>query len=380
MIVASIYSVAQVSPPRSLDRNPESIFKCSKSGMEAFLLRGSGEDREDVEREILSRGGHLPLCHRSEWAESFRLREPWFVFVRDASGRACGGVAIERIRCRTVPGYFVLRVKRFGENLPDEVCRVVLEAITALAKNSPRVLRLQVNIFSRAKREAIAKVLEELGLREVQPPSSYRYTLAIDLNLSEDELLASFNRNARRRIRESTGLSLRSCTITDPIYAERLEELQQMALQRTGGHIESRDWRGSLALSRKHPDLSCVVGVFKGESTAPKDMGAFGWACSNGDHVEYCAAGTQRSDDGTPFGYLLVWDIVRWAKTTGADWFDMGGVVLKDDASPLEGISRFKRYFSREVVEVGGEWILEPAPLLAMAQTMISNLRHRFAD
>ncbi len=347
--------------------------------MAAFLIRGLGKNREDAEREIMSRGEHLPLRHRSEWAANLCLREPWFVFVRDANGRACGGVAIEKVRCRTLPGSMVLRVKRFGGSLPNEVCRVALKAIVILAKRSPRVLRLQVNIFSRAGREAIAKVLEELGLREVRPPSSYRYTLAIDLKQSEDEILASFNRNARKRIRESMTMSLRSFPITDPVYAERLQELQQLALQRTGGHIGARDWRGALTLSRKHPNLSRIIGIFTSESTAPKDMGAFGWACSNGDHVEYCAAGTQRSDDGIPFGYLLAWDIIRWAKTTGADWFDMGGVTLDGDASPLEGISRFKRYFSREVLEVGAEWILEPAPLLAMTETVISKFRHRFA-
>ena len=327
----------------------------------------------------MSAGEYLPLCHRSEWAASLCLREPWFVFVRNASGRACGGIAIERVRCRTLPGCVVLRVKRFGGSLPSDVCRVALKAIVLLAKRSPRVLRLQVNIFSRTGREAIAETMEELGLREVQPPSSYRYTLAIDLKRSEDEILASFNRNARKRIRESIAASLQSRAITDPAYAERLQELQQMALQRTGGHIEARDWRGALTLSRKYPNLSCIIGIFAGESTAPKDMGAFGWACSNGDHVEYCAAGTQRNEEGIPFGYLLAWEIIRWAKTTGADWFDMGGVTLEGDTSPLEGISRFKRYFSREVLEVGAEWILEPAPLLAKTETVILNFRHRFA-
>jgi hypothetical protein len=375
----SVYWDTQISPRKRLGEDEELIFKCGESGMGAFLIRGLGKNREDAEREMLVRGVHLPLCHRLEWAVNLCLWAPWFVLVRDASGRACGGAAIERVRCWTLPGYTILRVKRFGESLSDEVSKMILKAIVALAKNSPRVLRLHVNIFSRTGRLAIGKVLEEMASQEVQPPSSYRYTLAIDLRPSEDEILASFNRNARRRIRESMTMSLRPCTITDPIYAERLEELQKMALQRTGGQIESRDWRGALALSRKHPNLSCIVGIFSGDGTAPKDMGAFGWACSHGSHVEYCAAGTQRSDEGIPFGYLLAWEVIRWAKATGADWFDMGGVTLTGDNSPLEGISRFKRYFSREVVEVGAEWKLEPSPLLAMAQTKISNLRQYFA-
>jgi hypothetical protein len=347
--------------------------------MEAFLIRGLGPDREGAEREMLESGIPLPLCHRSEWAENLCNWEPWFVLVRNASGRVCGGVAIDRLRSHALLGYVVLVVKRFGGSLPVEVCKVALTAIARYAKNSPRVLRIQVNIFSRDRRAEIAEILKELEMREVQPPSSYRYTLVIDLKPTEEEILASFNRNARKRIRELMALSLRAQTITDPAYANRLEELQKMALERTRGQIGRRNWRGALKLSHRHPNLSTIIGVFADENVAPENMMAFGWACNNGDHVEYCAAGTQRTDDRIPFGYLSAWKIVQWAKTTGAEWFDMGGVTLEGDASPLEGISRFKRYFSREVVEVGAEWSLERAPVLVGTLRVLSNFRRQIA-
>jgi hypothetical protein len=51
----------------------------------------------------------------------------------------------------------------------------------------------------------------------------------------------------------------------------------------------------------------------------------------------------------------------------------MGGVTLADGDQPeLEGISNFKRYFSREVVEVGAEWVLEPHPVRAGIATLVS--------
>ena len=104
-------------------------------------------------------------------------------------------------------------------------------------------------------------------------------------------------------------------------------------------------------------------------------MEAFLWVCNHGDHVEYRAAGsTRRTDVRIPYGYLLAWEMIQWAKAEGAEWFDMGGVTLADGDQPeLEGISRFKRYFSRNVVEVGAEWELELSPARARIATLLSN-------
>ena len=65
----------------------------------------------------------------------------------------------------------------------------------------------------------------------------------------------------------------------------------------------------------------------------------------------------------------------------GAQWFDMGGVtVAEGDENHLEGISRFKRYFSREILEVGAEWVLEPAPLRARIAAAIPNGTERMRE
>jgi len=52
----------------------------------------------------------------------------------------------------------------------------------------------------------------------------------------------------------------------------------------------------------------------------------------------------------------------------------MGGVTLSEgDDQELEGISRFKMYFSANVVEVGAEWVFEPLPVRARIATLVSN-------
>ncbi len=360
----------------------EFVHESTKSGMRAFLIRGLGTERSDAERELLEAGVPLALPHRAIWAANLSKWESWFLLVRDSSGRASAGFAIEVVRTRALPGHKILRLGRFGGSRPIEVCEVTLEALAELAKGTPRVLRMQVNVFSRDGRQAIGETLEKLGFHEIRPPSSYQHTLGIDLRPTEDKIQASFTRDARKRIKEAVEMSLRSVVITDPVYVDRINELQQGALQRTGGYKPLQDWQNILAVSQEHPNLSCVVGLFQGEETKPENMGAFGWGLNHGDYVEQRAAGSTRQTDARiPYGYLVVWNLAQWAKSIGAQWFDMGGVtVAEGDENHLEGISRFKRYFSREILEVGAEWVLEPAPLRARIAAAISNGTERMRE
>jgi hypothetical protein len=351
------------------------IHQCSMTGIQVMLVSGLGRERDLAEQEVLDAGVPLELCHRAVWSSKLSYWESWFLLVRDACGRARAGVALELVRVRAVPGHLILRVARFGGNLPADVCTAALTAIAGLARSTPRVLRVQLNLFSRTGREAMADCLNGLGFRKVLPSSAYRYTLAIDLKPAEDEIFASLGQRARRAIRASSKKSLRSIPITDPVYADRIKQLQHEALQRTGGHADSKNWSTILRISQERPDLSCVSGLFQGENSAPENMLAFAWACHNGDHAEYHAAGSTRSADiRVPLGYLPMWEVIRWAKVNGAEWFDMGGVTLgANDETALNGISEFKESFSQEVVEVGAEWELELQPVRARFVTLATS-------
>ncbi len=352
----------------------ELVHQSSPDGLQVLLICGLGSEREAAEQELQAAGVPIAFTDRVVWATQNHGAQPKFLLARDAGGKACGGVAIEESKTRSLPGHVILKVKRFGSGLPLEVCRGLAEALASVAKKTPRVLRLQVNVFSRDSREAIDGIFKELGFSEVQPPGSYRHTLVVDLKPTEDEIFAAFSKSGRTSIRETWKRGLKAHVITEPIYAQRINQLQQEALSRTGGEFRADDWEGTLRFSREHPDLSCVFGLFLGDSTAPEDMLSFSWVLNHGDHGEYYKAGsTRRHDIRVRLGYLPVWEMIRWSKSTGATWFDMGGVTPEGtENDPLEGISSFKRSFSQVTVEVGSEWALEPAPAKARIASAVS--------
>ena len=351
----------------------EQLYLCNTSGTAVSLIRGLGSEREEAERELVAAGVNLPMSHRAVWAASLNGIEPWFLLVREANGRVCGGAAVEQAASRALPGHRILRLRRAGGNLTSETFRAVLEGLKVLVQRNPRILRVFVQIFSRGRRDETIQMLAGQGFRELTLPSVYRHTLVMDLRPSEQDIFAEFSDSCRNKVRKTIRKSMQSVVINDAVYADRIRELQLEALQRTVGHVPTENWKAILKMSQERPDLSCVFGLFEGEHRSPETMVAFGWVCSHGDHAEYRAAGsTRRALVKIPYGYLLAWDMIRWAKASGAEWFDFGGVTLGDGDDPLKGISDFKRSFSREVVEVGAEWVWDPFPFKARIADTIS--------
>src|SRR5207249_11101081 len=110
---------------------------------------------------------------------------------------------------------------------------------------------------------------------------------------------------------------------------------------------------------------------------------AFAWGCHHGDHAHYdAAASTRHTDLKLPLGYALAGDLIRWSKQNGATWFDFGGVTTGSrtcgDADPVGGISDFKRYFSKNIIEVGDEWVLEPRSIRAALARIIGKFAAHF--
>jgi hypothetical protein len=319
----------------------------------------------EIEEELLGAGIKLPLFHRWAWAECGRKGRSRLLVVRDEGHRLLGAAAVRVDASRVLPGHRFLRVYRFGDAQPETGWEPLIAALKSYARTDAGVLRLSIGVFSRERRGEIASLLERHGFEKLPQPHSYRHTLTLDLRPTEAEVLAGLHKTARKNLREAEKAKLYVVPLTEAIYADRIDALQHEAMSRTGGNAESLDAGAILELSRLYPHLSRVVGLFVSDSDQrPNSLVGFAWGCMHGDHAEYRAAGTMRLPDrNIAISYPLLWELIVWARREGASWFDLGGVTLSDSADdPLSGISNFKRYFSRNVEEVGEEWILEPHP------------------
>ena len=351
----------------------------------AAVLHGSADaaDRARCERELAEAGLALPLSYCAAAASCPPWNDSWFVAIRDLDTQRCvAGFAVQVKRLALPPGHRVLRVVRFGATIPAAAVDAAAEALAALVQGDPRTLRLNVELFSAdpAERAVLASALQRRGFEPSDDPSCYHETLVVDLTPDEDAILASFQRSARRNIREIAKHPIEIRPLDDPALGGRMNALLEETMARTGGKLLLQDWTPKMRLSTEHPELSRLVGVFRTDPAVagtPESLLAFAWGCFHGDHGQYAdAASTRETGSRVALAYPLLWDLMVWAKRSGARWFDLGGVTrgsrvdaataeAPGAADPLAGISDFKRFFTSTLAEVGEEWVLEPDTIRA---------------
>ena len=354
-------------------------------GFHITLLRGPSDIRARLERGLRDAGRGLPLPHRSSWASSqHRPNDHWLLHVRDPGGRPCGAVGLQISPSRALPGHRLLRVERFGPGIAPAAHAAVLKVLVSLARRDQRVLRLYVEslAFEPNDRTALETMLETAGFVRLPSPRSYEHTLVLDLEQDEETMLASFPRSARQNIRNIPKYQVRVAPIVDPAEFARLNEIAAETFARTGGRYTPIDWAPIAKVGMREPEASRLVGLYRTDVEGLDSLVAFAWACGHGDHAHYSSAGSVRvTDRRIPLLYPLIWDLILWAKRSGARFFDFGGVTNGNLASedPLGGISDFKRYFTPNLVQVGAEWSYEPRPRRAQAARMVKSASTAFS-
>jgi hypothetical protein len=348
-------------------------------GFEVFLLRSVSAEWEEFERELVDQGVPLPLPHRIAWARTQPVSQrSWLLGVRDRPVRSCGAVVLQVAPSRALPGHLLLRVERFGPGVPAAARNAVLHVIAAIARRHSRILRVYIEPFipDATERAAFEHTVSSLGFTRLPSSRSYERTLVLPLDRDEESILASFHRTARQNIRSIHKHPVRIAPIADASDFARLDELSTQTFARTGGRYDPVAWQRLVDLNRDAPSLSRLVGLYRTDVSGPESLVAFSWACAHGDHAHYSSSGSTRvTDRRIPLLYPLLWDMIRWARDNGARWFDFGGVTAgsQDSDDPLGGISDFKRYFTDQVVEIGGEWSLEPRPMRAKAARIVGS-------
>ena len=298
---------------------------------EVELFEQPGPERARCEAALVAAGLPLPVQHRTEWALAHPARTLWFVAVKAAGAGYQAGFAVDVSRSRAMPGHVLFSVEKFGAALSDGARAAGLRALAHLGRARPRVLRVHVQVYAQDSgiRERVGTLLQELGFRSAAQARTYRDTVLVDLAPDEEGILASFRRSTRRNIRQIADQPFEVRVIASPAPVGRMEALLGESLARTGGPPQQEDWNGVTALSDRCPQLSRLTGLFRTDVRGPEALVAFAWGLNHGDYVDNPATGmTRLSGSRMPFTYPLIWDLIRWAKRTGARWFDFGGVTM----------------------------------------------------
>ena len=149
------------------------------------------------------------------------------------------------------------------------------------------------------------------------------------------------------------------------------------AFRRTGGVPPSLDWNLLIATNGRPGRRHNVVGLFPSEGAGSAEVVSFAVAFLHGEVAEFAHAGSVREPGiRVPLSYAPAWELMVWARTEGARFWDFGGVTsgAAGTQGPLAGINAFKHYFSPETITVGEEWVLEPRRISAAFARTVSKL------
>jgi len=333
-----------------------------------------------VEERLLAADRPLPLYHRSAWVREVKSSPG--VWIVGEGERGGVGARVEVNSLRSLPGHTSFRVRRFCADCDPDVAEGVLDELVDLAHRTPGVLKVSLEIFSRdpEARERLSALAGERGFGPDPEGHSYTHTLAVDLLPDEQEVFAGLGSRGRRGVRAVYKNPTEVRTVTDPALAPRLRELREETYERSGGTYEELPWAKIVRFTAAHPDLSRVSALFRTDRAGPEALLGYAWGCHHADSVEYAVGASTRPEDlsmGIMYGPL--WDLMKWAKRSGATWFDLGGAPAPDKETDgaIARITGFKRNFDPVLIEVGEPLLYRVRPRRASVARFVSSVANR---
>jgi lipid II:glycine glycyltransferase (peptidoglycan interpeptide bridge formation enzyme) len=199
-----------------------------------------------------------------------------------------------------------------------------------------------------------------------------KYTFILDLTKSEDELLSAMHSKTRYNIR----VALRhGVTITednsDKAFAKYLD-LAEETTHRQGFYAHNRKYHKTMwYILQKAGIAHCFTATYEKQIITAWII--FTWK----DTIYYPYGASSRNHREVMAPNLLLWEIVKWAKTKGFFYFDLWGAMGPDPDTkdPWYGFHRFKEGYAPSHIEYLGSFDLIVQPLLYNLFIFVDSIR-----
>jgi lipid II:glycine glycyltransferase (peptidoglycan interpeptide bridge formation enzyme) len=293
------------------------------------------------------------LLQTTAWATTKRAigQETSLVTLLDGPRIVGGGLIIAK---RFAAGIRVGYVPRGPLFDPDRVSAdQVIDGLTASARAMRvRLLIVQPPLGGEAVDRALASRGFELGGQPVAPEA----TIRLDLTHTDDELLAGMSSMRRRNIRKAMSSGL---TVEQADEVELFQRLHAATAARQGFRpFDAASLRGQWnALA---PAGLCTMFIARHAGRPVAGL----WVTSFAGVVTFKFAGWDAEVDGSRnANEALHWTAIRWARTTGARQYDLGGfdrraAELIAGGEPLpDAFSKSPSYFK---LGFGGSVVMLP--------------------
>ena len=231
----------------------------------------------------------------------------------------------------------------------------ILDDLKKLGKKEKLLfIKLEPNVLKNTKAITLLKQNNAVSGKTLFTPTSFW----IDLTLSEDNLMKSFQSKTRYNIRlaQRKGVEVRENN-SDKAFRAYLK-LTRETVERQGFYAHSEKYH-RLMWKELHTDM-----VKKGEKPIARLLSArykgeiittwivFVWK----DFLYYPYGASANKHKNVMANNLVMWEAIKYGKKLGLKTFDLWG------REPGKGFTRFKEGYNPQVVEFLGTWDLVTSP------------------
>ncbi|MFZ5376952.1 MAG: lipid II:glycine glycyltransferase FemX [Patescibacteria group bacterium] len=172
-------------------------------------------------------------------------------------------------------------------------------------------------------------------------------TLQLNLNLSEDELLAQMRKNTRYEIRRAQKMGITTHLSQDAADLEKFNELQQyLAKKHNFIPFSNKFISEQFKVFAADDQVVLVHSEYQGQLLASAFVIFY-----HGEAVYHYGVSTPQNDR-LPGSYACQWAAILEAKRRGCQKYNFWGIAPKDEVSHrFYGVSIFKRGFGGEEVQ-----------------------------
>lgn len=298
-------------------------------------------------------GGHLFQSY--EWGEMKRAlnwRPVRVVLERDGGGVAGVGQFLT-YDTPLVPGVLMYCPK--GPWLPwddEEAVRAFFRGLLAVAeRRGAHTVKIEPEVPE--SRTRVKELLfSEIGFHRFRWNVNHKATITVDLSPSEEELLAKMKKGTRYGVRRAAKEGVKVVEDDSPAAREAFWRMHGEMVERKSFWSRPRGYYSTVWDALRSAGMAHLFfAEHEGDRLAVALVYTFGRKCI------YMLGATKREERDLQPGYLLQWEVMRWAKERGITHYDMWGVPNLDtlnESHPLYGVYKWKAGFGGEIVDFLG--------------------------
>ena len=225
------------------------------------------------------------------------------------------------------------------------------KSVTSAFKKIAEIAKKEKCVFVRVRPQLIntpenLQLLANLGLKKSPMHLAAEHTVIIDLDKSEDELLADMRRQTRYEVRRAAKQGITVEKLQNEEIFKELRKVQAETAKRQGFVPPNLK---TLMAEREAFGNNIAIYVAKTSEGSPI---AYGMIIKDGKEGDYYEAASTDLNRKMPGAYALLWQVMKDLKVEGYERFNLWGIAPAGQPNHrYAGVTTFKTGFGGEVVE-----------------------------